>query len=166
MEQCRSLAFGWKHSKDYTCRAATETRRTSDTGDPRSSRVAARGGGCATGACRHRANHRGPRFHAGESKGRPHLTRCIHQRERLLLSEQRGPSLCAQGSFISCHPLQARCRLLDLRHPLPRPSVPRRLVLHARSSASTSAGNNSFLCIANSINARDTLTPAFVVAPH
>src|SRR5450631_4608001 len=85
MEQCRSLAFGWKHSKDYTCRAATETRRAGNTGDPRSGRVAARGGGCATGACRHRANHRGPRFHAGKSKGRPHLKRCIHQRERLLL---------------------------------------------------------------------------------
>src|SRR5450631_4304476 len=63
----------------------TETRRAGNTGGPRSGRVAARGGGCATGACRHRANHRGPRFHAGKSKGRPHLKRCILQRERLLL---------------------------------------------------------------------------------
>jgi hypothetical protein len=59
----------------------TETRRAGNTGDPRSGRVAARGGGCATGACRHRANHRGPRFHAGESKGRPHLAPRIHQRD-------------------------------------------------------------------------------------
>jgi hypothetical protein len=101
---------------------------------PRSGRVAARGGGCATGACRYRANHRRPRFHAGESKSRPQLTRCMHQRERILLSEQPGPSLCARRSFISRHPLQARRRLLDHRHPPPRPSVPRRLVLHARSA--------------------------------
>src|SRR5450631_1176288 len=89
MEQCRSHLVG-NIKRTTHAEKPTDTRRAGNTGDPRSGRVAARGGGCATGACRHRANHRGPRFHAGESEGRPHLTRCIHQRERLLLSEQRG----------------------------------------------------------------------------